>query len=351
MGAPNARGKLEKAWTRATGLAFGTGLMANLADSYRYLMNTYREGDRIFLIGFSRGAYTVRALAGMLDVCGLLCPGNEGLIPYAMQLFASKSRAVGKSAHTVDVAHRFKDTFSREVLIDFVGVWDTVSSVGWIYDPIILPDESKNPIIRVGRQALSIDERRCFYQDKIWGRPYTPDEPEFVVEQDIRQVWFAGVHSDVGGSYPEVESGLSKVALEWMLCEAARFGMVIDVHRADVVLGRSPLPDLRSTYVPPDACADMHQSLTPAWWLLEFLPHEYYNKPDGRREYRIPLGARRTIPEGSLLHESVLERLKCRPDYCPPNLPEHYLVEPRVVYPPAPAVAAREFWKHPAVTS
>src|SRR3954447_2878212 len=84
MGAPTARNWWERQWTRAKGLAFGAGLLDNVADAYRYLMNHYADGDRIFLFGFSRGAYTVRVLGGVLRKYGLLCPGNEGHIPYVM---------------------------------------------------------------------------------------------------------------------------------------------------------------------------------------------------------------------------------------------------------------------------
>ena len=331
MGSPSARNRIEREWSRLKGLAFGAGLMTNVSDAYRYLTNSYRPEDRIFLFGFSRGAYTVRALAGLLEVCGLLSPGNEGLIPYAVRLFACKSRA-GKPKGPIDVAKRFKAGFSRNVLIDFVGVWDTVSSVGWIYDPVVLPDEVRNPIIKVGRHAISIDERRCFYRDKLWGHPFQAKEPDCIVPQDIRQVWFAGVHSDVGGSYPERQSGLSKIALEWMLCEAGDFGLKIDFDRAREVLGESQALAAGAEFAPPDPAATLHISLRGFWLPLEFLPHTYYNKPDGQREWRIPLGAHRRIPAGSLLHESVLERMNLRADYRPENLPDQYRVEPRAAF-------------------
>jgi uncharacterized protein (DUF2235 family) len=101
----------------------------------------------------------------------------------------------------------FKYTFSRDCPIHFVGVWDTVSSIGWV-SPIVLP----NPSIKTGRHAVSLDERRCFFDVTLWDKP----DPH----QDIKQVWFTGVHSDVGGSYPEAQSGLSQLALEWRLVEA-----------------------------------------------------------------------------------------------------------------------------------
>lgn len=332
MGAPNAGSRLARKWSRLKGLAFGAGFMANVSDAYRYLMNTYREGDRVFLFGFSRGAYTVRALAGLLHTCGLLCPGNEELIPYAFRLFAAKSRHKPRGAKTLEVSHAFKEVFSRDILIDFVGVWDTVSSIGWIYNPVVLPDEGRNPIMKAGRHAVSIDERRCYYHDKLWGAPFKQHEAEFRVSQDIKQVWFAGVHSDIGGSYPETQSGLSKLALEWMLQEACRFGLKVDNARADRILGRSSNPNQQTANVPPDPSSKLHISLKGAWWLLECLPHEYYNKPPGRRKWRIPLGASRTIPDGSLIHQSVQQRMTLLADYRPGNLPVRYHIEPRATF-------------------
>lgn len=330
MGAPTARNRLEKSWTILKGLAFGTGFLDNVGDAYRYLMNTYREGDRIFLFGFSRGAYTARAIAGLVHTCGLLCPGNEGLIPYALQMFAAKSKQTN-AGQTIDIAHRFRDTFARKVMIEFVGVWDTVSSVGWVSDPMLLPDEGRNPIVRVARHALAIDERRCYYRDKLWGAPFSRLEPEFEVSQDIRQVWFAGVHSDVGGSYDEQESGLSKLALEWLLQEACRAGLQIKPEYAELVLGRAG--NVGGPIAQPDPAAVLHTSLSGAWWLLELLPHTYFDKPQGGRHWRIPMGAHRAIPEGSALHQSVVERLAAVPAYRPPNLPAQYEVEPRRTFP------------------
>jgi uncharacterized protein (DUF2235 family) len=111
-----------------------------------------------------------------------------------------------------------------------VGVWDTVSSVGWAWDPLHIPYTAKNPDLRIGRHAVSIDERRCFFRQNLWSAA--------LPGQDIKQVWFAGVHSDVGGGYAEAESGLAKISLEWMLCEAGTAGLILDRAKAAVVLGR-----------------------------------------------------------------------------------------------------------------
>jgi uncharacterized protein (DUF2235 family) len=325
MGAPAAHNWFEKQWTRLLGLAFGAGLLTNAGDAYRYLMNIWEEGDSIFLFGFSRGAFTVRALAGILYMYGLLHRGNEGLIPYITRMFARRSRREGGLKGTFDVAHAFKQAFSRDCLLHFVGVWDTVSSVGWIYDPVVLPYTARNPIMEIGRHALSIDERRCFFRDNRWGEPFQPNEPQFRVPQDIRQVWFAGTHCDVGGGFEESESGASKLALEWMLVEAARAGLQVDPSRADIVLGHTPDPN-GLPHANPDPAAPLHESLVGWWRPLEYLPHRYYDWETGQRRWRIPRGVRRFIPPDPLVHASVEERMKLT-SYNPSNLPRQFTVE------------------------
>jgi uncharacterized protein (DUF2235 family) len=139
MGAPNAQGRLAKAWSVVKGLAFGGGFMDNVEDAYRYLMSVYDDGDRVYLFGFSRGAYTVRALAAILHAYGLLCEGNESHIPYVLRMFTDDMREARRQKKpTLDVADAFKETFSHNITLRFVGLWDTVSSVGWIYEPVKL---------------------------------------------------------------------------------------------------------------------------------------------------------------------------------------------------------------------
>jgi uncharacterized protein (DUF2235 family) len=326
MGSPTAHNKISRAWSTVMGLAFGAGLLANVGDAYRYLMNVYKDGDQVYLFGFSRGAYTARAIAGLLHMFGLLSPGNEGLIPYIIRMYAKRTRNAAGMTHTFEVAGGFKATFCRDCPLHLVGVWDTVSSVGWIWDPLKLPYTAQNPDMRNGRHAISIDERRCYFVNNLWGAP--------LPGQNIKQVWFAGVHSDVGGSYLEVESGLSKITLEWMLCEAvSSFGLLVDPHKAAQVLGRIP----PSPPVAPDAKGQVHKSLEGAWWILEFLPHSYYDRVKKKPEWRIPFGARRVIPDGSVLHVTVNEKLREDPGYKPPNLPQTYGQEPRnpCAFPPA----------------
>ena len=304
MGAPNARNWIEKQWSRIKGLAFGAGLLGNVGDAYRYLMDAYSDGDRVYLFGFSRGSYTARALAGVLHMYGLLRPGNDQLIPYIIRMYARKTHAAAGMKQTLDVAENFKATFSRDCPLYFEGLWDTVSSVGWISRPLVIPFSARNPSMHIGRHAVSIHERRCYYRQNLWGAPFDG--------QDIKQVWFTGVHSDIGGSYPEPESGLSKVTLEWMMHEAAAAGLKMDYQKAAIVLGKSEPADLSAPrYILPDANGQIHRSLHGAWWLLEILPHRHVDLSSGSPvvRWRIPLGAPRTIPNGSLIYELAKSRL------------------------------------------
>ena len=321
MGDPSARGWFAKRWSRAMGLAFGAGLLENVADAYRYLMNSYADGDQVFLFGFSRGPYTVPAVAGLLHMYGLLCPGNEGLIPYIIRMYAGKTLEAKGMTETLDVADNFKATFSRECPLHFEGLWDTVSSVGWITSPVVLPFAARNPSVRTGRHAVSIHERRCFYRQNLWGAPFQG--------QDIKQVWFKGVHSDVGGSYPESQSGLPKVTLAWMLHEAAQAGLKINLAKAEVVLGQAERPQhWMSLYVRPNGDAPQHYSLKGPWWLLEFLPHRYIDFRSGSPvvKGRIPLGAPRHIPERSTIYELAKPYVAA--------WDASFVTEPAVTFPP-----------------
>ena len=311
MADPGALSQWSKRWTRVKGLAFGYGLSRAVADIYRFLMDHYEPEDRLFLFGFSRGAYTVRAVSGMLHWLGLIHKGDYNLIDYALEMIKQK-----QTDQTFDVAREFKATFSRECKTHFVGVWDTVSSVGWVFDPLHVPYTFNNPDMKIGRHAMSIDERRCFFRQNLWGKP--------IDGQDIKQVWFAGVHSDVGGGYPEAASGLSKIALEWMLCEARQFGLMVDRGKAVEVLGYT------GKGAKPDATAELHNSLTDAWMLLEPFPHQYVDTrvAPPKTRYRLPLGARRNIPPDPTVHESVTKR----PGYHPPNLPPPKAIEPWVPF-------------------
>jgi len=307
-GARNALSSIGQWWTRLIGLAFGYGVSDNIADAYQFLMRVFQPGDKIYIFGFSRGAYTARALAGLLHLVGLLTEDNEALIPYAIRM--AKRKKIDFA-----VAAEFKKTFSRECKIHFVGVWDTVSSLGWIYNAVNFPftRATKNPDFHIVRHAVSIDERRAFFRENSFGEPHD-------TQQDILEVWFAGVHSDVGGSYTESESQLSQIALRWMLCEAEFAGLLVDPRRkADILGGKPP-------YVPPDPVTkNQHESLQGFWWIAEIWPkivHRQTAQGTWNASIRLNFGRRRWIASGSLLHESVEQRLNDKGlGYKPGNIP------------------------------
>jgi uncharacterized protein (DUF2235 family) len=230
---------LTRTLTRALGMAFGYGLENDIRDAYVFLMQTYRPGDSIYLFGFSRGAFTVRAVASLIRMYGMIRAGNEPLVPYAIRMMTGIQRAGGNNDAArsyFELAAEFRRTMScAQPRMRFVGVWDTVSSVGWIENPLHLPYEANNPDIEVGRHAVSMDERRAFFRSHLWRAPSDPAKPHG--PRDVQQVWFPGVHCDVGGGYPEKESGLSKYPLEWMLEEAKCHGLLVDTDRQAEVLG------------------------------------------------------------------------------------------------------------------
>ena len=151
----------------------GTGLMSNLAAMYVYLMEHYEPGDRIFLFGFSRGAFTVRALAGIIRSVGLLRKGHEHLLPWVRDVYenmAARHRRAGRRDEEAndELAREFRG-FTRpdDIRIAFLGVWDTVKAYGYL-TPKGLPHVRNNELVDVVRHAVAIDERRSPFQPTGW---------------------------------------------------------------------------------------------------------------------------------------------------------------------------------------
>ena len=293
-----------RALTKVLGMAIGYGLESDVRDAYVFIMRNYELGDRLYMFGFSRGAYTVRAVASLLHMYGLILPGNESLVPYAIRLMLGIQRSSGKNNQVesyFQLARQFKAILSVECKPFFVGAWDTVSSVGWVENPLHLPYTANNPDIQIGRHAVAIDERRAFFRTNLW---HTSGDAALAGPRDVKQVWFAGVHCDVGGGYAEQESGLSKIALHWMLAEAEFNGLLVNKRRKSEVLGA----DANTSYVVENALAAPHESLKGWWRIAEFIPKRHYDWKTGRETRRMNLFRRRTIPAGSLVHESVFNR-------------------------------------------
>ena len=143
------------------------------------------------------------------------------------------------------------------------------------------------------RQAISIDERRCMFRLKKWDAPQTYKPVRFNdiknTPQDILQVWFSGVHADIGGGYPEKQSGLSKYPLLWMIDEAEKSGLKFNHANVNQLAWGIPRKNSPFSYVAPDVRGEVHNSLVGAWWLLEFLPKsaKYREWPERQVHFRV----------------------------------------------------------------
>ena len=212
--------------------ATGRGIHKNILDGYRFIVQNYAAGDRLYLFGFSRGAYTVRALCGLINNCGIVKRPDARLIQQAFSLYkspATRNHPEGEAAVRFRREHAHR---SRSVA--FVGVWDTVGALGIPFSLMGLLDSHDEFYdtklghnVKIARHALAIDEQRQDFEPTVW-------VPRTGI--DMKQVWFAGVHSDIGGSYgPDEDTGaeVSDTALAWMLDEAATAGLHVETHIRD----------------------------------------------------------------------------------------------------------------------
>ncbi|KZP29585.1 hypothetical protein FIBSPDRAFT_816052 [Athelia psychrophila] len=242
---------ITRSFDSAIDLAIAWNFEKVIIAAYRWLSERYKPGDRIFLFGFSRGAYQMRVLAAMIEKVGLIQEGNVEQIPFAFELYKTKKND--------EIANRFKDTFSMKgVRVHFLGVWDTVSSVGLVGNKILpMTDEWRH--INIFRHALALDERRvkfipeCIMRkdhrhidfDKEYTKVETPSGDKIDVRR-LKEVWFAGSHSDVA-------------PLLWMVNEAAMAGLLLTQSSVEW-----KVQDLET--------AKPHRSLHTFWWALEYLP-------------------------------------------------------------------------------
>ena len=253
---------------RLAGLAAGFGVKANVRKMYRQLSRLY-DGpeDRIFLFGFSRGAFTVRALAGLLYRCGL--PRTD--VTNSAALFEDAWRLHQAFLETETAILEFRNRYrQRPCIIHFLGLWDTVMLYGGLIQRT-LPHLRHNPTVRIVRHALALDEGRSWFKLSSWGHldsdraPHNPGDRFQYDLQDVREVWFPGSHSDVGGSGTQELS--MDTALRWMVCEAEAAGIRLNED------GKSMLID------PPVVTAvdSSEMTATPkassgVWWLSDIIP-------------------------------------------------------------------------------
>ena len=220
--------------SRATGL----GISQNIKDCYTALIEYYEPGDRVFLFGFSRGAYTVRSLGGVLALCGIPQRDAAGNSPRDRQNKKGRLALVEDAVERVykhyggdektkavrrALGENYRAAYASDPAVPyFIGVWDTVRALGvpgssglflWRH---MFHDATLDARVRYARQALAINENRYSFAPEIWDE--SNETPDDKARGRIKQVWFPGVHSNVGGGYRD--TGLSDLALDWMVKEA-----------------------------------------------------------------------------------------------------------------------------------
>ncbi len=314
---------------RVLGLATGYGLDDNVLNAYRFILREYKRGDELYFFGFSRGAYTVRVLAGFINALGLLHSDQQHLLSYAFNAYKQISED-GQFAHVRQFERILRP---HRPAIRFLGLWDTVSTIlvprkDRFYLPARrqLAFTERNPSVQQVRHALAIDERwRMFrpylwkQEQEYWGCPFPPKGDAKAEQQDVQQLWFPGVHSDIGGGYSEAESGLAKLSLQWMVDEV---GEQLEFSQRAVnqhVLGNG------KELAAPDALAPMHNSMNRAWSALEYLPKARKHREDEPRRsvlgMYLPASEPRKLPANAALHPSVQQRISECSDYKPGNVP------------------------------
>jgi len=213
------------------GGALGKGLEKNVKDCYRFLVHNYEVGDDIYLFGFSRGSYTIRSLCGLINNCSILKSSEGELLESAFELYKTKEHEP-QSHHAKK--WRNDHALQDKTMIKFVGVWDTVGAMGLPFSLFgliekkhLFYDRKLGSNITTARHALSLDEQRDDFDPTIW-------EPRTGV--DLKQVWFAGNHSDIGGSYKpdDDKTCLADIPLLWMIKEAEKAGLAFEAYLSDV---------------------------------------------------------------------------------------------------------------------
>ncbi|VEP18597.1 conserved hypothetical protein [Hyella patelloides LEGE 07179] len=281
------RDKVDKIFGGVT----GWGIDQNIQDAYRFLCLNYNEGDEIYLYGFSRGAYTVRSLAGLIYCSGLLHRHKIRLAPKAYQLYRKQTKPEDISIPNTEEAINFRRENSVHAPITFLGCWDTVGALG-IPDQISwlsvdkqfnqkyqFHDTSLSPIIQHARHAVAIDEIRKVFDFTPMTKSSKNDD------QNLLQMWFPGEHGCVGGGTNE-QSGLSDSALQWMIDESKALGLEFDESK--VIDGINPDPTISFKNTPK---------------LIFALAKHNFRKVDVAN-----------------LHPSVIERWSKVDDYRPANL-------------------------------
>lgn len=305
---------------RIRGGLFGYGLDHEITDAYKWLVDNYNEGDQLFIFGFSRGAYTARSLSGFISKCGLLKPGSPLSIN---QLYDRYRRRTDKtirellqnveSGTTSQASLALEELwllrYSNPISIDFIGIWDTVGSLG-------IPVGMKRNVAKYrfldthlrlsnahAYHALAIDEHRASFTPTLWtkttltGANPAPARPV----ENVEQRWFAGAHANVGGGYPS--DLLAQVPLRWLMAKAASHGLkfrwTVEIDQTNV---DPPIADSYASFL---------------WGIYGRFSSRYF-RPIGAPPAIGTAATTSTINE--TIDRSVFDRWRTNPSYRPQNL-------------------------------
>ena len=297
------KGVGTRRFERLRGGALGVGLSRNIKECYRFLVESYGPGDELYFFGFSRGAYTARSLAGLVRNSGILRPEHAARLDDAYGLYRKRSDEYHPTGTEAQIFRRMYAHEEEDLEIRFLGVWDTVGALGI---PLRIPfltrlwsfhDTKLSSRVRSACHALAIDERRGLFEPTLW------QQQAHATGQTLAQVWFAGVHSDVGGGYRD--SALSEIALLWMVERAREAGLAFRADQFTSAPGDVDQDARRlGRQVAPDALGAMHESRKGAYRLMPARPRSLAGV------------------DGGSAASSAARRRREREDYDPPHLAE-----------------------------
>jgi len=277
----------------------GMGIDRNIQDAYKFLMWSYEPGDELYLYGFSRGAYTVRSLAGLIRNCGIMKPNYMHLIPDAYQLYRDRTELTHPDSDPMK-AYKRSYSIEPETKIKLMGVWDTVGALGiplpwfaWWNRKYLFHDVKLGSHVKYAYHALALDERRRIFMPALWevNKNALQDEGQI-----CEQVWFPGVHGNVGGGY--LDCGLSNIALKWMMDKSAEAGLEFnEAYKQQLIC---------------DSKGEMRDSCNMFYKLTGTVIRGINDLADN--------GEPKVVARNEKIHYSCLERFHLVPNYRPRNL-------------------------------
>ena len=265
---------------RFVGGAFGVGLSDLVLHAYRFLVATWEPGDELFLFGFSRGAFTVRSLGGLIRNSGIVRPEHADQVEAAYQLYRSRMPSDEPEGRA---AALFRATWAREAEVRCIGVFDTVGALGvpftgnaageWINQRWAFHDTRLGPHVRSAFHGLAIDERRGPFTPSLW--------TEATANQEVKQVWFRGCHSDIGGGLQDPD--LADVTLRWMVTQAESCGLSFRPGAFQACA--TPADEARSSgaCIRPDPAGAQHDSGGGLWFMAGLTDRTFGDPEEGLR--------------------------------------------------------------------